>query len=335
MSNAIRVQQWVVAASVILFALKMLAYYLTNSVAVLTDALESTVNVVTGFTGLYSLRVAALPRDKNHPYGHGKAELLSASFEGALILIAGFVIVYESIINLIHPHPVQQLDTGILIIGFTALINYWLGAWCIRTGKKHLSLALEASGKHLQSDTWTTVGIVAGLILLLFSGIAWIDSAVAIIFALFIIVQGSKIIRQTVAGIMDEADTELLNNLIALLNQNKRTAWIDLHNLRAIKYGSVLHLDCHLTVPWYFTVNQAHTEVDALNKLIAENFPHSLEMFVHTDGCVPPGSCRVCPITDCEVRKSTFEGRLEWTLENITSNKKHGFDLSADFPTSR
>lgn len=320
----VRVQQWVVAASVLLFALKMLAYYLTNSVAVLTDALESTVNVVTGFTGLYSLRVAARPRDENHPYGHGKVELISASFEGVLILVAGFVIVYESITNLVHAHPVHQLDTGILLIGITAAVNYLLGGWCIRTGKKHLSIALEASGKHLQSDTWTTVGIIAGLLLLRFTGIAWIDSAVAMLFAIFIIVEGSKIIRQTVAGIMDEADVELLQRLIAVLNQNKRTAWIDLHNLRTIRYGSILHLDCHLTVPWYFNVNQAHTEVDALDKLIGQHFPHSLEMFVHTDGCVPPSSCRVCPITDCEVRKAPFEGRLEWTLENITSNKKHG-----------
>lgn len=320
----IRVQQWVVATSVLLFVLKMLAYWLTNSVAVLTDALESTVNVVTGFTGLYSLRVAARPRDENHPYGHGKVELISASFEGILILVAGLIIVYESITNLVHPHPVQQLDTGIIIIGVTAVANYLLGAWCVRTGKKHLSMALEASGKHLQSDTWTTVGIIVGLLLLRSTGIGWIDSAVAIVFAVFIIVEGSKIIRQTIAGITDEADMELLKQLIGFLNQNKRTAWVDLHNLRAIKYGSILHLDCHLTVPWYFNVNQAHEEVDALNKLIEQHFPHSVEMFVHTDGCVPPASCRVCPVESCEVRKKPFEGRLEWTFENITSNQKHG-----------
>ncbi len=323
--SSIRVQQWVVIVSVILFAVKILAYYLTNSVAVLTDALESTVNVLTGFTGLYSLRLAAKPRDENHPYGHGKAELLSASFEGILILVAGFVIVYESIINLIHTHPVKQLDLGILLIAATAIINYAIGAWCIRVGKKQHSIALESSGKHLQSDTWTTAGIVVGLLLLLFTKIIWIDSAVAIASALIIIVQGYKIIRQTVAGIMDEADSELLEQLIKVLNLNKRNAWIDLHNLRIIKYGPILHLDCHLTVPWYYNVNQAHEEVDALDGLIRKNFPQSLEMFVHTDGCVPPNSCKVCPIADCPVRKHTFEGRLEWTFQNITSNVKHGF----------
>ena len=320
----VRVQQWVVVTSIALFALKVLAYFLTNSVAVLTDALESTVNVVTGFTGLYSLRLSAKPRDREHPYGHGKIELISASFEGMLILIAGLVIVYESLINLIHVHPVRDLDTGILIVGATALINYWVGAWCIRTGKNQQSMALEASGKHLQSDTWTTVGIIAGLILLRLTDILWIDSAVAIIFATLIIVEGYKIIRRTVAGIMDEADIDLLKRLIEVLNKNKRPGWIDLHNLRAIKYGSILHLDCHLTVPWYFNVNEAHEEVDALDKLIGEEFHQSLEMFVHTDGCVPPHSCRVCPIADCKVRQSPFEERLEWTLENITSNQKHG-----------
>lgn len=322
--GTIRVQQWVVVTSLLLFAIKIIAYYLTNSVAVLTDALESTVNVVTGFTGLYSLHIAAKPRDENHPYGHGKAELLSASFEGILILVAGFVIIYESIGNLLHPHTLKQLDTGIILIAATAVINYVVGAWCIRTGRQQHSIALESSGKHLQSDTWTTAGIVGGLILLRLTGILWIDSVVAIISALIIIVEGYKIIRQTVAGIMDEADMELLLQLIGVLNANKRRAWIDMHNLRVIKYGAILHLDCHLTVPWYFNVNEAHEEVDALDRLIRDNFPQSLEMFVHTDGCVPPNSCKVCPLTECPVRKHAFEGRLEWTFQNITTNVKHG-----------
>jgi len=323
-STTVKVQQWVVITSIVLFVLKVAAYFVTNSVAVLTDALESTVNVVTGFTGLYSLRLAAKPRDDDHPYGHGKIELISASFEGFLILVAGLIIVYEALINLLHPHIVGQLDTGILIISFTAIVNYLLGRWCIRTAQEQHSMALEASGKHLHSDAWTTAGIVVGLLLLRFTGIAWIDSAVALVFAIFIIVEGGKIIRKTVAGLTDEADAELLKRLIVALNQQKRDNWIDLHNLRVIKYGSVLHLDCHITVPWYFNVNQAHTEVDALDQLIAKEFEQSLELFVHTDGCVPPGSCRVCPLQDCLVRKAPFEGRLEWTLENVTLNQKHG-----------
>lgn len=324
----IRTQRMVVILSVALFVVKLLAYFLTNSVAILTDALESTVNVVTGFTGLYSLKIAARPRDENHPYGHGKAELISASFEGMLILVAGMVIIYESIINLIHTHTIKQLDYGILLIAATAVVNYFTGAYCIRAGRKNHSIALSASGKHLQSDTWTTLGIVVGLILIRVTGIKWIDSAVAIVFGTFIMIEAYKIIRQTVAGIMDEADTELLQQLIRVLNDNKRDNWIDLHNLRIIKYGAILHLDCHLTVPWYFNVNDAHQEVDALDALIRDNFPQSLEMFVHLDGCVPPDSCRVCPLAQCPKREQAFGGRLSWTLANITSNQKHGLELT-------
>lgn len=324
-SRSVSVQQWVVATSLVLFALKILAYYLTNSVAVLTDALESTVNVVTGFTGLYSLKLAAKPRDDNHPYGHGKIELISASFEGVLILVAGLIIIYESIINLLHQHPLKQLDAGIWLIAVTAGVNYLMGAWCVRVGKKQHSMALEASGKHLQSDTWTTLGIVIGLILMLLTGLKWIDSAVAIITAGWIMVQGYQIIRQTIAGLTDEADAELLKELVDVLNKNKPDTWTDIHNLRIIKYGPILHLDCHLTVPWYFNVNEAHEQVDLLDDLIRNNFPQSLEMFVHTDGCVPPNSCSICPLLECPVRKAAFEGRVEWTFENITNNKKHGF----------
>jgi cation diffusion facilitator family transporter len=204
-----------------------------------------------------------------------------------------------------------------------------VGAWCVRVGKKDHSIALQASGKHLQSDTWTTVGIIGGLILLLLTGISWIDSAVAIVFAFMIIMEGYKIIRETVAGITDEADIALLNELVDVLNKNKRDNWIDLHNLRVIKYGHVLHLDCHLTVPWYFNVNEAHREVEELDKLIGDHFPHTLEMFVHTDGCIPAGSCRVCPISDCPKREAPFNGRFEWTFENITNDEKHGFQTSA------
>ena len=183
---------------------------------------------------------------------------------------------------------------------------------------------MKASGRHLQADTWSTVGIVVGLFLLRFTHLVWIDSAVAIAFGVMILVEGYKIIRQTVAGIMDEADTELLRELVQVLNTHKRDNWIDLHNLRAIKYGAVLHLDCHLTVPWYFHVNEAHHEVDALDRLIRQIFPQTIEMFVHTDGCAPPTSCSVCPLTSCPKRIRDFEKRLEWTFENITTNQKHG-----------
>jgi cation diffusion facilitator family transporter len=312
----------VVIIAVVLFIIKIIAYYLTRSVAILTDALESTVNVVAGFIGLYSLWVSSKPRDADHPYGHGKVEFISAAVEGTLISVAGIIIVYEAIANLLHPHTIRELDYGILLVAITALINYATGYVCVRQGKRNNSLALIASGKHLQSDTWSTLGIIAGLLLLFIFKLHWIDSAIAIIFAVFIMYTGYKIVRSSVEGIMDKADTELLTKMITLLNRNRDENWIDLHNLRVIKYGSVLHVDCHLTVPWYLNVHEAHNAVDALNNLIRKEYGESVELFVHSDGCLP-FSCRICNKKACAQRQHPFELEIEWTMNNVVSDKKH------------
>jgi cation diffusion facilitator family transporter len=321
----LRVQKWVAVVSVLLLALKLLAYYSTHSVSILTDALESIVNVAAGFIGLYSLYIAAKPRDWDHPYGHGKAEFLSSAIEGTLIGSAGAIILYKAIQHLITPAEIHKLDFGIWLVSATAIVNFVLGYYCLVTGKKNNSLALTASGKHLQSDTLSTAGIVIGLLLLRITGQKWIDSAVAIVFAVYIMFTGYKILRHSIAGIMDEADEKLLNRMVTLLNNNRRENWVDLHNLRVIKYGSVLHLDSHLTVPWYLNVHEAHIEIDALGELVRKEFGESLEMFVHSDGCMP-FSCKICTKQDCKERKNNFEQKVEWTLENISRNKKHGLN---------
>lgn len=319
----LRLQKIITGISIFLFLIKIVAWYLTSSVAILTDALESTVNVIAGLIGVYSLYISAKPKDYDHPYGHGKAEFLSAAVEGTLITVAGFIIIYEAIKNLQHPHSIQQLDYGIILVALTALINFISGSICIKTGRKNNSLPLIASGKHLQSDTWSTGGIVIGLLMmLLFPQILWIDSAVAILFSFIIIYTGYKIIRSSIAGIMDEADEELLKKLVATLNGNRKENWIDLHNLRIIKYGTTIHLDCHLTVPWYLNVHEAHAEIDSLSVLIKKEYGESVELFVHSDGCLD-FSCNICTKQHCTVRKHDFERKIEWTMGNISSNKKH------------
>lgn len=308
--------------AVVLFIIKVIAWILTHSVAILTDALESTVNVIAGFIGLYSLYVAAKPRDEDHPYGHGKAEFLSAAVEGTLISIAGLVIIYESIENFIHPQPLRQLDYGIILVAITATINFIVGMIAVKKGKKNNSLALLASGKHLQSDTWSTVGLIIGLVLILATGKVWIDGVVALLFAGFILYTGYHILRSSVAGIMDEVDKELLQKMLAVLNANRRENWIDLHNLRIIKYGGTLHIDCHLTIPWYLDVVEAHKEVEELASLIKKEFGDAIELFVHTDPCLD-FSCPICTKDNCQVRKHPFQKRVEWTLKDIMTDKKH------------
>lgn len=300
----------------------MTAWYLTRSVAILTDALESTVNVIAGLIGVYSLFVSAKPKDHDHPYGHGKAEFLSAAVEGTLISIAALVIIYEAVNSFLHPPIIQKLDYGILLVAFTGVVNYIAGFYCIRTGKKNSSLALIASGKHLQTDTYTTVGIITGLLLLYFLKLWWIDSVIAILFAFIIMFTGYRIIRSSVSGIMDEADSTLMKKMVLLLNENRRENWIDLHNLRIIKYGGTLHIDCHLTVPWYLNVLEAHAEIEALSQLVKQELGESIELFVHNDPCLT-FSCYICSKHDCNVRQHQFRERIEWTMENITKDHKH------------
>ena len=308
-----------------LFIIKLVAWYYTNSVAILTDTLEYTINVISGFIGLYSLYLSSLPKDRNHPYGHGKVEFLSATVEGTLMIVSSFVIIYEAINNLKHPHVLKQLDFGIYLVALTGVINFVVGHFSIKNGKKNNSLALIATGKHMQSDTYATLGIIIGLIIIFFTHLVWIDSLVAFIFAIIIIISGYKIMRTSIAGIMDEADDELLEKMVRYCNENRRENWVDLHNLRFIKYGGTLHLDCHLTIPWYFNINEGHQEVDELEKIVKTNFGDSVELMVHTDGCLD-FSCKICDKKDCPVRKHNFQQKIEWTIENISIDSKHKID---------
>jgi cation diffusion facilitator family transporter len=318
----LRIQVGILIIAVLLFAAKLFAYFVTNSSSILSDALESIVNVVAGAIGLYSLYVASKPQDTEHPYGHGKAEFISAAVEGTLILVAGLLIIYETTIQFIQHAPVGRVDTGLFIIAGTGLVNYIAGTYCQNQGKRTDSAILYAAGKHLKTDTYSTLAIIAGLALLYFTKLAWIDKVVAWIAGIVIVYNGYSILKKSLAGIMDEADLELLQKMIAVLDKNRRVNWIDLHNLRVIKYGSQLHIDCHLTVPWYINVNEAHDEIDHLIGIIREAFGITPEFFIHTDGCLYSG-CPICIKPDCPVRKHPFEKRVEWSLDNILSNHKH------------
>ena len=295
---------------------------MTHSLSVLSDALESIVNVLAGLIGLYSLYVASKPKDKDHPYGHGKAEFVSAAFEGSLIITAGGIILYESILTFFEPTSLHNLDNGIWVLLSTAVLNMAAGLGAKAIGKKNKSLALSSSGQHLLIDSYTTYAVVIGIGLVMYTGYTGIDAIIAIAMGLWIIYNGYKIIRESLAGIMDEADMALLESVIHELNLIRHPNWIDMHNLRVIKYGALMHIDCHLTVPWYFNVNEAHTAVDAFTNLIKNKFGDSVEFFVHTDGCMS-FSCPICTIENCEKRKSPFQKKLEWNKDNVLSDLKH------------
>lgn len=318
-------QKLIAVFGIILFIGKIIAWKLTNSDAVFSDAMESVVNVISAFMGLYSLHLAAKPKDEDHPYGHGKVEFVTSGIEGALIAIAGIMIIYEGVNSLVVGKTLAKIDLGIWIIAATAVVNYLLGYVSIKRGKAENSLVLISSGKHLQSDTVTTFGVVISLIVVYFTKIYWLDSVVALIFGFYIIYVGYKIVRKSLSGIMDEQDPDLLNQIIKVLEENRRIEWIDVHNMKIQQFGANLHIDAHITLPWYYSLREAHDEMEKMIIVLAKNIKRNIEFNFHMDDCKTI-SCPVCQIKDCPVREKDFVKRVQWTPENVTSVEKHTAD---------
>ena len=206
------------AVSVALMGLKFLVYYLTHSSAVLSDALESIINVVASGFATISIWMAAKPPDRDHPYGHGKIEYFSAGFEGALIVCAALGIFYTGIKHLLDPHPLPHLEEGLgLLIGAT-LINALLGIGLLRVGRSTDSFTLIADGKHIITDVFTSGGVVVGLLLVYLSGWLWLDGLIACLVGINILVTGGQLVRQSFARLMDASDPQLLDRIVFSLD---------------------------------------------------------------------------------------------------------------------
>jgi cation diffusion facilitator family transporter len=171
----------------------------------------------------------------------------------------------------------------------------------------------------------SSVGLIAGLLIVYFTNYIWLDNVVAILFGGIIAFTGLRIVRQSVAGIMDEADYDLSENIIQIIDKqrNKNANWVDLHNWRIIKYGSGLHIDCHLTIPWFLNVKDGHDEAEKVARLVSQNVDTPVEFFIHLDPCTPIESCRLCVKRDCLLRQKPFEKRIAWHLDNVLENKQH------------
>lgn len=312
-----------IVVGLMLMGTKLLAWWLTNSNAILTDALEGIINVMAGAFALYSLILAAKPRDENHPYGHGKVEFISAGFEGGMIFIAGLLIVGKGFYNLVYPQPIEKIDIGILLVAFSGIINFVLGYFLEKQGKASNSLILSADGRHLKSDAYSSIGLLTGLIIIYVTKITWIDNLTAILFGGIILYTGFQLVRESVAGIMDEADYQLIDNMVKHLAQHRRPNWIDVHNFRVIKYGTTLHVDCHVTLPYYFETRTSHDEVKDFEAVVNESSQSPVELFVHIDPCEPPKNCTICRKLDCQVREAEFQFNIQWTLNNFMKNEKH------------
>jgi cation diffusion facilitator family transporter len=306
----------------VLMLAKFGAYFLTASNFVLTDAAESIVNVIASSFAFYSIYLSALPRDENHPYGHGKVEFFSVFIEGSLIGIAGCVIIVKSVYSLFFPTFIHDLFTGAIIIGITGAINGALGYYMISKGKELRSITLDADGRHLLADTVTSGGLVVGLLLIEFTRILWLDSVLSILVGLYIVYSSYKLVRKSVGGLMDEADFQVVTDIVHVLSEKRREAWIDVHNLRAQKYGHELHIDCHMTLPSYFDLNTVHTEISLVDKMINKDMGIKTELFIHADPCLPD-CCHYCSMPNCPIRSEAQTETIAWTLEKVVRNKKH------------
>jgi len=302
-----------IVASVLLAA-KYQAYRMTGSAAVLSDALESIVNVVAAVFALGGLVFAGRPADRNHPYGHGKIEFFSAAFEGGLIAFASVLVVYGALRSLIQGPEVRQIGLGILIVLGSGLVNLALGGYLVRAGRRYRSLTLVADGQHVLADVWTSGGIVVGLGLVRFTGLAWLDPVVALLVALWLMWTGFKLVRHAAGGLLDEEDPALLNSVLAALQRHLGNGVIRVHHLRAIRSGRFQHVEAHLVVPEFWSVERAHDLSEEVAARTMRDLGAEGEMVFHTDPCHRI-YCSVCDLADCPIRREPYRATIPITLE--------------------
>jgi cation diffusion facilitator family transporter len=295
---------------------KFAAAAATGSTAIYSDAMESIVNVVAAALLLYALAVAARPADRDHPYGHGKIEFFSAGVEGALVAVAAVAILYEAGAELWRGPSLRRLDFGIAASAGLAAANAGLGAYLVRTGKRTGSEALVADGRHVLTDVVTTLGVIAGLLLVAATGDPRFDPLVAIAVAFSILRTGWQLLRGAVGGLMDEASPELLQPICDAFERERagRPAWIDVHSLRTFRSGAIQHSDLHLVVPRYFDADALHRISDDLREVVLGATRHPGDVIVHFDPC-RPRQCPICAMPDCPVRAAPLAAREPITLE--------------------
>ncbi|MFZ1983139.1 MAG: cation diffusion facilitator family transporter [Desulfatitalea sp.] len=305
-----------VVVSIALLGMKFLTYQLTHSSAVLSDALESIINVVAALFASLSIWMAAKPPDPDHPYGHGKIEYFSAGFEGALIIGAAVGIFYTGAQHLRVPHALPNLEKGLLILFAATGINLLLGLYLIRTGRRTDSLALVADGQHIMTDVYSSVAVVVGLLLVYFTGWLRLDGAIACLVGINILITGGKLVHQSFTRLMDASDPALLTEIAAILEQHRRSDWVDVHKLRAWRAGAMIHIDLHLVLPADLSLDKAHHEAKIVETLLIDAFAGKAGILVHMDPC-GPDECPICGRSACDQRSHRQETTTYWSRQRL------------------
>jgi cation diffusion facilitator family transporter len=301
---------------ILMFLSKMGAYLITGSAAIFSDAAESVVHVLATSMALFSIILSSKPADKTHLYGHGNIEYFSAGIEGFLIFTAAVFIIYTSIHEIIAGPHLKQLSLGIIVVSAAGGINLFLGVYLVRTGKRTNSLTLVADGKHVLTDSYTSIGVIIGITLVILTGFNLLDPLFAIAVAINILFTGFKLVRESIGRLMNETDPELLNKIVTELRTIKQEYWIDLHELRFWRSGDIIYLDFHLILPYYFTIKQSHTEENQIEEKMHNAFPN-MQIKIHFDYCISE-LCKYCGYSKCEVRKDSKQISFELNSEKMT-----------------
>ncbi|MDR7481941.1 MAG: cation diffusion facilitator family transporter [Armatimonadota bacterium] len=289
-----------VATGLAILGFKVAAYLITGSVALLSDAAESVVNVVAANVALASIVVAVRPPDQTHPYGHAKAEYVSSATEGALIGVAGGWVVITAVRRLLRPQPLQQLPVGFGLLGLATVANLAVALFLLRISRVSRSIALEASARHLLSDVLTSVGVAAGLGLATVTGWAPLDALTALVVGGHIVWMGIVLVRRSVAGLMD---AQLPPHEVAKVHdvfEAHRSEVLDYHALRTRQAGADRFVDVHLVVHRSSTVQEAHALTDDLEQHIREALP-GVDVTIHVEPC--DASCARCAAVDAARRR--------------------------------
>lgn len=275
--------RWSLWIGLSMFCMKIYAFYITQSAAILSDAAESVVHVFAVAFAAYSLWLSTKPADKTHLYGHDRISFFSAGFEGAMIVMAAIYIIYEAVMKWIHGLYLENIEAGTSFIVVATVVNGLLGWYLVRKGRKNNSLILVANGKHVLTDSWTSLGVIVGLVLTMITGWLPFDPIVAILVALNILWSGGKLMRQSVGGLMDEADPEVHDKITSILEQETSKHSIIFHDVRHRNAGNKLHIEFHLLFHKDLTIYEAHEKATLIEQVIARSFPVVTEITTHLE----------------------------------------------------
>jgi len=302
--------------SIVIMGIKFLAHFITGSTSVLSDALESIINVTASGFSSYASYLSSKPADEDHPYGHGKIEFFSAAFEGGLITIAGVWIAIESLVTLFTHRPLRELNQGMLLVAITGLGNLALALYLGVMAKRKQSELLKASSIHVFTDVLSTAAAFLSIFAVSQFNWHWADPVGAILIGIWLVNSGYRILIKSANALMDSADPKMLNQFAKAIEKNITDDLIDIHLTKIMRNGPYHHVDCHLVVPQFWDISTAHEFGEEMERRIFESYDFKGEINFHLDPCLQK-YCESCAVKKCPIRTRNFVKRAPITASSL------------------